>query len=61
MAVASGFRNSLTAAEEASSAAAEQVHEITQTQGGAGVAAHGEAPEISRLLAVHAAAMLHLV
>ena len=50
-----------TAAEPAPAAAAEEVHQITQAQAGAGVAAHGEAPEIAGALAVGVAAVLDLV
>ena len=51
----------LTAAEHAPSAAAEKVEQITQAQIGAGVAAHGKATEIPRLLAIGCAAVLNLI
>ena len=51
----------LTAAEESPAAAAEEIHQITQTQIGTGIATHGKATEISGLLAIGTAAMLNLV
>ena len=51
----------LTAAEPAAAAAAEQIAQIAHAQIGAGVAAHGETTEISRLLAVGCAARFDAV
>ena len=42
----------LTAAEESPAAAAEEIHQITQAQIGAGIAAKGESLEITCLLTV---------
>ena len=51
----------LTTAEESPTAAAEEIHEITQAQVCTGIAAKGKSPEISSLLTISRAAILDLV
>ena len=53
------FSVRLTAQKESSSAAAENIEQIAQTQIGTGIPAKGKAPEIARLLPVSNAAVFH--